>query len=101
MPKTDVGLLKCGGSITKPKKRVKSEPCASCAKLWLDAIAVPGYTPSKVNRMPTRLFALLALAVSSAFCQSWNPRLAEQYMDSRLKEWAAWPNAQVSGVVCV
>ena len=45
--------------------------------------------------------ALLILAAAPAFCQNWNPRLAEQYMDSRLKEWAAWPNAQVSGVVCV
>jgi len=52
--------------------------------------------------MPIRLFPMmLALAAAPAFCQNWSPRLAEQYMDSRLKEWAAWPNAQVSGVVCV
>jgi len=51
--------------------------------------------------MSIRFAALLTLAVAPAFCADWNARLAEKYMDSRLKEWAAWPNAQVSGVVCV
>jgi squalene-hopene/tetraprenyl-beta-curcumene cyclase len=51
--------------------------------------------------MSIRLAALLTLAVAPAFCQDWNARLAAQYMDSRQKEWAAWPNALVSGVVCV
>lgn len=51
--------------------------------------------------MSIRFAALLTLAAAPAFCQNWNPRLAAQYMDSRQKEWAAWPNALVSGVVCV
>ena len=51
--------------------------------------------------MPMRWTALLALAVAPAFCADWNAKLAEHYLDSRQKEWAAWPNALVSGVVCV
>jgi squalene-hopene/tetraprenyl-beta-curcumene cyclase len=46
-------------------------------------------------------FAVLILAAAPAFCQNWNPRLAEQYMDSRQKEWVAWPMAMHSGVACV
>ncbi len=51
--------------------------------------------------MSIRLAALLTLAVASVFCQDWNPKLAEQYMDSRQKEWIAWPIAMHSGVACV
>jgi len=51
--------------------------------------------------MSIRLTALLTLAVAPAFCQGWNPRLAAQYMDSREKEWIAWPMAMHSGVACV
>ena len=51
--------------------------------------------------MSIRVAALLALAVAPAFCEDWNPRLAEQYMDSRQKEWDAWPTALHSGVACV
>jgi squalene-hopene/tetraprenyl-beta-curcumene cyclase len=51
--------------------------------------------------MSIRLAALLTLAVAPAFCQEWNARLAEQYMDSRQKEWIAWPKAMHSGVACV
>jgi squalene-hopene/tetraprenyl-beta-curcumene cyclase len=52
--------------------------------------------------MSLRCVALLmALAVSPSFCADWNAHLAERYLDDRLKEWAAWPNAVVSGVVCV
>jgi len=51
--------------------------------------------------MPLRWTGLLVLAVSPSFCADWNAHLAEQYLDSRLKEWAAWPTASVSGVVCV
>jgi len=46
-------------------------------------------------------FALLTLAAAPAFCQGWNARLAAQYMDSRQKEWDAWPMAMHSGVACV
>jgi len=51
--------------------------------------------------MPMRWIALVALAVAPAFCADWNAKQAEQYLDGRQKEWAAWPNALVSGVVCV
>ena len=51
--------------------------------------------------MSIRLVVLLSIAIVPAFCADWNAQLAEQYLDSRLKEWAAWPTAQVSGVVCV
>jgi hypothetical protein len=51
--------------------------------------------------MSIRLAALLTLAVAPAFCQGWNARLAEQYMDSRQKEWDVWPIAIHSGVACV
>ena len=51
--------------------------------------------------MLIRFAAFLILAAAPAFCQSWNPRLAEQYMDSRQKEWVAWPIAMHSGVACV
>ena len=51
--------------------------------------------------MTIRIAALLTLAAAPAFCQSWNARLAEQYMDSRQKEWIAWPTALHSGVACV
>jgi len=51
--------------------------------------------------MSIRLAALLTLAVAPAFCQEWNAHLAEQYMDSRQKEWIAWPIAMHSGVACV
>jgi hypothetical protein len=51
--------------------------------------------------MSIRFAAVLILAAAPAFCQNWNPRLAEQYMDSRQKEWVAWPMAMHSGVACV
>jgi squalene-hopene/tetraprenyl-beta-curcumene cyclase len=51
--------------------------------------------------MSIRFAALLTLTVAPAFCQGWNARMAEQYMDSRQKEWIAWPIAMHSGVACV
>lgn len=51
--------------------------------------------------MSIRLAALLTLAAAPAFCQTWNARLAEQYLDSRQKAWDAWPMALHSGVACV
>src|ERR1700734_2162992 len=51
--------------------------------------------------MSIRFAAVLIFAAAPAFCQNWNPRLAEQYMDSRQKEWVAWPMAMHSGVACV
>ena len=51
--------------------------------------------------MSTRFAVLLTLAAAPAFCQNWNARQAEQYMDSRQKEWIGWPMAMHSGVACV
>jgi squalene-hopene/tetraprenyl-beta-curcumene cyclase len=51
--------------------------------------------------MSLRFAALLTLAAAPAFCQDWNARMAAQYMDSRQKEWVAWPMAMHSGVACV
>jgi squalene-hopene/tetraprenyl-beta-curcumene cyclase len=51
--------------------------------------------------MPTRFCLLLTLAAVPVFCQNWNARLAEQYLDSRQKAWDAWPMALHSGVACV
>lgn len=51
--------------------------------------------------MRLRLAAVLTLVAVPAFCAEWNVRLAEQYMDSRQKDWVAWPTAMASGVVCV
>jgi squalene-hopene/tetraprenyl-beta-curcumene cyclase len=44
---------------------------------------------------------LLFFAAMPAFCGDWNPRLAAQYLDSRQKQWFAWPDASKSGVPCV
>jgi squalene-hopene/tetraprenyl-beta-curcumene cyclase len=51
--------------------------------------------------MSIRFAVLLTLAAAPAFCQNWNARQAEQYMDSRQKEWIGWPMAMHSGVACV
>jgi squalene-hopene/tetraprenyl-beta-curcumene cyclase len=51
--------------------------------------------------MSIRLAVLFTIAVAPAFCADWNAQLAEQYMDSRQKEWVAWPIAMHSGVACV
>lgn len=51
--------------------------------------------------MQIRIAALLVVAVFPGVCQEWNARMAEKYMDSRQKEWVAWPMALHSGVACV
>jgi squalene-hopene/tetraprenyl-beta-curcumene cyclase len=51
--------------------------------------------------MPIRLAALFVLSVSLGLSEDWNVSRAEQYMDSRQKEWVAWPIALHSGVACV
>ena len=51
--------------------------------------------------MRTRLGILLALLSSIAFCGDWNPRLAADYLDSRQKEWFAWPSANSAARPCV
>jgi len=51
--------------------------------------------------MVTRLGLLFTFVASLAFCGDWSPRLAAQYMDSRQKEWFAWPSANANGMPCV
>jgi squalene-hopene/tetraprenyl-beta-curcumene cyclase len=51
--------------------------------------------------MLIRTVVVLAFTILPAWCGDWNPKLAEQYLDSRQKEWVAWPHAQESGVACV
>ena len=48
-----------------------------------------------------RYAALLVLVAVPAVCADWNAALTAQYMDSRQKEWLAWPQAMHSGVACV
>lgn len=47
------------------------------------------------------LMALIAVATPSAFGTDWNQRLAANYLDSRQKEWFAWPRAKVGNSACV
>ena len=51
-----------------------------------------------IRRAVALVFALASLP---AWCGDWNPKLAEQYLDSRQKAWVAWPTALDSGVACV
>ncbi|MEO7144794.1 MAG: hypothetical protein ABI165_14945 [Bryobacteraceae bacterium] len=60
-----------------------------------------GYTCSIRCAVLTRIAAVLAFAILPAVCGDWNPKLAEQYLDSRQKTWVAWPPALESGVPCV
>src|SRR5690242_17182838 len=51
--------------------------------------------------MFSRLAAVIALAAVPGFCGDWSPRLAADYLDSRQKEWAAWPAAKATGGTCL
>ncbi|HLK19732.1 MAG TPA: hypothetical protein VKT81_12290 [Bryobacteraceae bacterium] len=51
-----------------------------------------------IRRALPLLFGAACLPV---WCGDWNPKLAEQYLDSRQKAWVAWPTAMASGVACV
>jgi len=51
--------------------------------------------------MVIRFAAALALTALSALCADWSPQLAAQYLDSRQKDWFAWPAANSSGVPCL
>src|SRR5882762_5217383 len=51
--------------------------------------------------MLSRLIAAAVVAVLPAYCGDWSPRLAAEYLDSRQKEWFAWPAAKSSGGPCV
>lgn len=51
--------------------------------------------------MCLRVAVLVVVAAIPGFCQEWNARSAEKYLDARQKEWVAWPMALHSGVACV
>ena len=50
----------------------------------------------------TTLAIALTFAVTlPGWCGDWSPRLAADYLDSRQREWAAWPPAKATGGTCV
>ena len=51
--------------------------------------------------MFSRLVAIAFLAAVPGYCGDWSPRLAADYLDSRQKEWFAWPAAKAQGGPCV
>ena len=51
--------------------------------------------------MLSRLVAIAALAALRGYCGDWSPQLAADYLDSRQKEWFAWPAAKAPGGPCV
>jgi squalene-hopene/tetraprenyl-beta-curcumene cyclase len=51
--------------------------------------------------MLARAAVCLVLSLLPAGAADWNPRLAAQYMDSRQKDWFAWPRANASAKPCV
>jgi len=52
--------------------------------------------------MRTLGFLIIAsLASASAFCADWSPRLAAKYLDSRQKDWFAWPTAKATSGPCI
>src|SRR5882672_9788699 len=51
--------------------------------------------------MVTRLVAALTLTTLAALSADWSPQLAAQYLDSRQKDWFAWPTANTTGVPCL
>ncbi len=48
-----------------------------------------------------RVSVLILLAAQPGLSGDWNPKLAAQYLDSRQKEWFAWPPAKRSGGPCI
>src|SRR5216684_4268311 len=51
--------------------------------------------------MSFRSIAAVVLAAAPCYCGDWSPRLAADYLDSRQKEWFAWPAAKSAGGPCV
>jgi len=51
--------------------------------------------------MLTRLVAAVVFAALPGYCGDWYPRLAAEYLDSRQREWFAWPAAKAKGGPCV
>ena len=48
-----------------------------------------------------RVSVLIVLTAVSGLAGDWSPKLAAQYLDSRQKEWFAWPPAKRSGGPCI
>ncbi len=48
-----------------------------------------------------RVSVLMALTALPGLAGDWSPKLAAQYLDSRQKEWFAWPAANRSGSPCI
>src|SRR5438874_803944 len=51
--------------------------------------------------MMYRIAVVLGLSVLPALCGDWSPRLAADYLDSRQKEWIAWPRANGGAKPCI
>jgi squalene-hopene/tetraprenyl-beta-curcumene cyclase len=51
--------------------------------------------------MGARFLVVFALFTISASAADWSAQLAAQYLDSRQKDWFAWPTANSSGVPCL
>jgi squalene-hopene/tetraprenyl-beta-curcumene cyclase len=58
-------------------------------------------TDFAVPRRLLRLPILILLTTQPGFAADWSPKLAAQYLDSRQKEWFAWPPAKRSGGPCI
>jgi squalene-hopene/tetraprenyl-beta-curcumene cyclase len=54
-----------------------------------------------VTRGLLRLPVLIMLTSLPGLAGDWSPKLAAQYLDSRQKEWFAWPPAKRSGGPCI
>ena len=48
-----------------------------------------------------RASVLIVLTALPGLAGDWSPKLAAQYLDSRQKEWFAWPPAKRSGGPCI
>ena len=48
-----------------------------------------------------RVTILIALTALPGLAGDWSPKLAAQYLDSRQKEWFAWPAAKRPGGPCI
>ncbi len=51
--------------------------------------------------MLARAAVCFVFSVVAAAAADWNPRLAAQYLDSRQKEWFAWPRANAGAKPCI
>lgn len=51
--------------------------------------------------MRSHALVFLALIASPVFCAEWNAKAAADYLDSRQKDWFAWPTAKAEGGPCL